>query len=131
MLFVFWLALAMVTLVATAAAWARRERSDFADWRLSLEWWAVGALPGVVLFFELMGRAVVEPIFGARSTPVYDYPSTLLGMFWILVGPVLFIFGFGCRPNERLSLPVAATGLTYFMTWATSSLTSLMFASTI
>jgi hypothetical protein len=80
--------------------WWWEKRRD-AESRVSRSLVATGtaALPGVFLWMEHSIRSGMELAFGRpRSLEVYEYPTTMVGVSWILALPILVLISAICRP---------------------------------
>ncbi len=128
-LFISWVAVTTLSAARTAAHF----RSNVLDseWAESFFASTFAAVPGAALLAEFAGRALVAWLFEWRSAPVYEYAGTILGLLWALVGPALLIFALLRQIGAIPPRSVLLTQLGHLLTWGSSTLMALWFASSV
>ena len=121
----------LVTPLALVSAGVLFWRGGFGGWTASIGLCTAAAVPGWLLLLEVLCRTGAYFLLGALPCPAYDYPTTLIGMLWILLGPALLGASWFVRPRERMPRHVLLLEAACCATWAASSAASLIFAASI
>jgi hypothetical protein len=124
-LLTLWIGCAVFALITTAR-WLVRNGSQ--NHTLSVLSSAAAAVPGFALLLQLGIQLARERFFGAPKIWPYDLLMTPISCLWWVVGPILLIYGFVRRSDDKRPPGTVLVQLGHAALWAISSFVSLEIA---
>ena len=87
---------------AGTLAWWKRYRPLSKEVRVSLATSIAAAVPGLALSIDVGARWFLYEIVGVDVAPIYDSPTMMLSVLWVLVAPWLLMISWAAvRPKAQ------------------------------